>query len=241
MQITPYPISKHPIHMQKILNGLKKFKTDVFPNLEPLFKKLRGEQTPEVLFITCADSRVVPALITQTDPGDMFLVRIAGNIVPPYGEVHGGVTATIEYALMVLKVRHVVVCGHSDCGVVKGMLHPEKLEGVPVVERWLHQAEVARRVVVDNYRGASEEQMVEALTYENVVAQLDHLMTHPSVASALARGELMLHGWVYSIHDGTVMAYDAERGDFVDLVENAGDAPHATPRQRKRKFLEPKK
>lgn len=224
--------------MQKILNGIKKFKSDVFPGLEPLFKKLRGDQKPEVLFITCADSRVVPALITQTDPGDMFLVRIAGNIVPPYGEVHGGVTATIEYALMVLKVRHVVVCGHSDCGVVKAMLHPEKLSNVPVVESWLGQAEVARRVVVDNYSGSSEEQMIDALTYENVVAQLDHLKTHPSVASALARGELMLHGWVYSIHDGTVMAFDAERGEFVDLVAHADEMPNATPRQRRRKFLE---
>ena len=217
---------------QKLVPGYLKFLKDVFPQQKALFQKLKGEQKPFALFITCSDSRVVPPLITQTDPGDLFLIRNAGNIVPAYGEVHGGVTATIEYAVMILKVPHIVICGHSDCGAVKGMLHPEKLDGMPVVKHWLNHAEVARRIVVDNYKGLSEAKMIEALTYENVVAQLDHLKTHPSVASALARGELMLHGWVYSIHKGTIMAYDADRSKFLSLAEHAEDLPHATPHNR---------
>lgn len=224
--------------MQKLIKGIKTFQKNVFPDMQPLFTKLKGEQNPEVLFITCSDSRVVPQLITQTEPGDMFLMRNAGNIVPPYGEVHGGVTATIEYAIMVLKVKHIIICGHSDCGAVKGMLHPEKLHDMPVVERWLHYAEVARRVVVENNKNRSEDELIELLTYENVVAQLEHIRTHPSVASALARKELQLHGWVYSIATGTVMAFDADTGQFVNLTQHEGEVPTATPRQRNLRLVE---
>jgi carbonic anhydrase len=224
--------------MRKYVDGYLKFRNEVYPEMAPLFKRLKGEQHPEALFITCSDSRVVPALITQSDPGDLFLIRNAGNIVPPYGEVHGGVSATIEYAVVALKVPHIVICGHSDCGAVKGMLHPEKLTDMPVVAKWLGFAEVARRVVVDQHQGANETQLVKALTYQNVVAQLDHLKTHPSVAMALARGSLRLHGWVYDIEKGAIQAYDMSRNAFVDLGEQPGEMPHATPRQRRLKLAE---
>lgn len=223
--------------MKKLLAGFARFRREVFPEQEPLFQRLKGEQNPQALFITCSDSRVVPGLITMTDPGDLFLIRNAGNIVPAYGEVHGGVTATIEYAMMVLKVPHIIICGHSDCGAVKAMLDPEKLGDMPTVVEWLRHAEVARRVVNAHYGEADTRQRADAMTFENVVCQLEHLRTHPSVAVALSRGEVQLHGWVYDIAHGTIKAFDASEGRFVDL-DRAGPPPHATPRPRRLSYPE---
>ncbi len=223
--------------MKKLLAGFARFRKEVFPQQEALFQRLKGEQNPVALFITCSDSRVVPSLFTSTDPGDIFLIRNAGNIVPAYGEVHGGVTATIEYAMMVLKVPHIVVCGHSDCGAVNAMLHPEKLTDMPSVSDWLRHAEVARRVVNAHYGKSSEKKRVEAMTYENILCQLEHLRTHPSVAVALSEGKVQLHGWVYDIAHGTIKAFDASKGHFVDL-DHVDDVPHATPRARSLRYTE---
>lgn len=205
--------------MERILEGVSKFKREVFPRHHELFQQLAQGQNPEVLFITCSDSRVVPDLITQSKPGDLFICRNAGNMVPPYGEVHGGVSATIEYAVAVLGVRHIIVCGHTDCGAMKGVLHPEKVAGLPAVKTWLHHGEMARRIVEDNYGTLTEEQKLAALTQENVIAQLEHLHTHPSVASRIVRGEILLHGWVYSIGEGSVTGWDPVKSRFIPLDE----------------------
>ena len=205
--------------MERILEGVCRFQRDVFPQEEKLFQQLVQGQSPEVLFITCADSRVVPSLITQTKPGDLFICRNAGNMVPPYGEVHGGVSATIEYAVDVLGVRHIVVCGHTDCGAMKGVLHPDKVSHLPSVRIWLNHGEVARRIVEARFADAMEEEKLSALIEANVLAQIDHLRTHPSVAAKLARGAVGLHGWVYDIGTGHVRVWDQEAGRFIPVEE----------------------
>ena len=174
--------------MQRLMAGLQKFQREVFPLKKELFERLAKGQQPTTLFITCADSRVVPDLFTQSEPGEIFVIRNAGNIVPAYRRPPGGVTATIEFAVAVLGVKHIVICGHTDCGAMKGLLHPEKLTEVPAVADWLGQAEATRRVVLDNYKGEDEPAMVDAMIRENVLVQLKNLETHPSVISRTARG-----------------------------------------------------
>jgi carbonic anhydrase len=197
-----------------------------------LFEQLASGQHPEALFITCADSRVVPVLLTQTRPGDLFICRNAGNMVPPYGELHGGVSATIEYSVCALNVKHIIVCGHTECGAMKALLHPEGLESMPTVKSWLAHGEMARRIVVENYRDLTGDPLVHALTEENVVAQLQHLRTHPAVAARLARGEMSLHGWVYDIRTGNVDAWDHQRQRFVPVSQYS--LVSAEPRARLR-------
>jgi carbonic anhydrase len=216
--------------MQRIVEGVKRFQREVFPEKSALFQNLASGQKPQALFITCGDSRVLPSLITQTDPGELFILRNAGNIVPPFGSMLGGMSASIEYAVVALDVRHIIICGHSDCGAMKGILHPEWLVDMPTVSEWLHQAEAARRVVVENYPQLTEKEKLHVLTRENVLAQLGNLKTHPSVAARIARGSLNIYGWVYTIATGHIEAYDDEHGEFVQL--DVDRIANATPRPR---------
>src|SRR3954454_3192897 len=216
--------------MERLLKGVATFQREVFPQHRELFEKLAAKQNPLALFITCADSRVVPDLITQSDPGDLFICRNAGNMVPAYGETNGGVSATTEYAVVALNIRHIIVCGHSDCGAMKGVLHPEAVEQMPTVRSWLAYGEMSRRIVNEAYPQLSEESKLNALVAENVVAQLDHLKTHPSVASRLAAGRISIHGWVYNIRTGQVEAWDAEKSRFVSIEHY--DINSGTPRRR---------
>jgi carbonic anhydrase len=200
--------------MKRILEGVLRFQKEVFPHQKQQFEQLASTQSPEYLFITCSDSRVVPSLITQTEPGELFIIRNAGNIVPPYGEFQGGVSATIEYAVVALGVKHIVVCGHTDCGAMKGILYPEKVKEMRSVANWLHHGDAARQVVQDAYPELTGDDRLPAITRENVAAQLRNLATHPCVAARLARGTLSLHGWVYNIGSGEVLEYDAASGQF---------------------------
>ncbi len=134
----------------QLVDGFKRFRQDVFPEQEALFKKLASAQSPKAMFITCADSRIVPELITQSSPGDLFVTRNVGNVVPPYGQMNGGVSTAIEYAVVALGVKHIIICGHSDCGAMKAVLNPDPLEKMPTVKVWLRHAEVARTVVEDH-------------------------------------------------------------------------------------------
>lgn len=223
--------------MKKLMDGFVRFRQEVYPGMQPLFQMLSGGQHPRALFVTCSDSRVEPSLLMQADPGDLFICRNAGNIVPPWGDAQGGVTATIEYAVQALSIPHIVICGHSDCGAVKAMLHPEKLTAMPTVAMWLNFAESARRVVTESCHGCDEDEMVQRMTFENVLTQITNLSTHPSVASALARGSVKLHGWVYNFERGQLVAFDAEKGDFVELTAEAvADMPHATPKVRRASY-----
>ena len=204
--------------MERLLKGIARFQKEVFPRQKQLFEQLATGQKPRALFITCADSRVVPQLITQSDPGELFICRNAGNMVPPYGEVHGGVSATIEYAVWALGVKHIVVCGHSDCGAMKGILHPEAVADMPTVASWLRHGDVARRVVRELHPGKPDEELLPRLTEENIAAQLQNLRTHPSVAGGLARGTLEIHGWLYHINSGRVDGWDPQTRRFSPLL-----------------------
>jgi carbonic anhydrase len=200
--------------MDFLEQGVRKFKLEAFRKSKALFRKLARSQSPRVLFITCTDSRVVPSLITQTRPGDLFTERNPGNIVPIYSRSAVGVSASIEYAVDLLKVEHVVVCGHSDCGAVNGILHPGQLTSVPAVKRWLTYGNRSRQMLLRRARNRPEPLQLELLTQLNVIVQIEHLKTHPSVARRLRQRKLALHGWVYRIHDGEILQLDPPTGQF---------------------------
>jgi carbonic anhydrase len=196
------------VPVEKFLGGVSRFQQHVYPKHQDLFEKLALGQRPEALFITCADSRIDPCLLTQTNPGELFICRVIGNIVPPYPDAIGGVSATIEYAVGVLRVPEVIVCGHTDCGVMRGALNPDALKAYPNVTAWLRYAKVEHR------ESDPSAEFLLALTEANVVAQLESLRSHPAVAARLEQGGLALHGWVYHIGSGTVTAYDEKNRKF---------------------------
>ncbi len=210
--------------MEKIIRGVHHFQHTVFGPQRELFRRLATGQQPDALFITCSDSRILPNLLTQTKPGELFILRNAGNLVPPHGAANGGEGATIEYAVTALGIRDIIVCGHSHCGAMHGLLHQGKLGGMPSVVNWLKHAEATLRIVEEKYQDQTGEDEVLNAVKENVLVQLDNLRTHPSVAAGLALGKLTLHGWVYEIESGSVFAYDPEQRQFRRL-EEAGPGP----------------
>ncbi len=206
-------------HYRKLVDGVLKFRSGVFEEKKSLFSSLSNQQSPCALFITCSDSRVDPTLLTQTDPGELFLLRNAGNIVPPYGAMLGSSTATIEYATAVLEVPHIIVCGHTDCAVMKALLDPDSVKDLPAVRAWVAQGETTRRIMTEYHSECSEDDRLFMAIQENVRAQIDNLRTHPSVALQLRRRKVALHGWVYSISTGDVWALDMDTGDFKPLID----------------------
>lgn len=204
--------------MKSIVDGVLKFQKHTFPGLSGLFKELATAQNPSALFITCSDSRVVPELLTQQDPGDIFVIRNAGNIVPSYSSAPGGVTATVEYAVAVLGVSDIVVCGHSDCGAMTAISSCKCLDHLPAVAGWLRHADSAKAVNAARTH-ASPAARLSSMVRENVIAQLVNIKTHPSVALALEHGSLNLHGWVYDIETGSIVALDGASNQFVSLAE----------------------
>ncbi len=200
--------------LTKILVGVATFHSDVYPAQRAMFESLKRKQEPIALFITCADSRVVPNLFTQTGPGDLFTVRNPGNLVPPYSEFIGGVSASVEYAMLVLKVPLVIICGHTDCGVMQGLLHSENVRGLPAVQDWMRCASEPRHRVMRDHAGATEQEKLRLLTEYNVLSQVENLETHPSVHSRIKSGEVDVRGWVYDIGDGSIWAADSDSGKF---------------------------
>ena len=211
--------------VQELVAGVHRFRSGVFREQQELFARLAEGQSPETLFITCSDSRIDPNLITHTDPGDLFVLRNAGNLVPAYGATSGGEVATIEFAVTGLGVRDIVICGHSHCGAMKGLLHPEYLEEMPAVAEWLRHAEVTRRIVGAKYTHLQGDSLLEAAIEENVLAQIENLQTHPAVAVAISQDKLKLHAWIYDIATGEVFAFDHEQSQFMAL---GGIRPAAT-------------
>jgi carbonic anhydrase len=203
--------------MEALVKGVHRFQREVVETRRAWFAKLAEGQTPEALFITCSDSRISPTLLTQTEPGELFIVRNAGNIIPPNGSSGGGELGTVEFAVQGLGIEHIIVCGHSDCGAMKALLNPESTEKMPALRRWLAHAELTKRVVEENYHDRSPEELVEIAIQENVLCQIENLRTHPAVAARLRAGKINLHAWVYNIRSGEVFAYDAEEGQFGPL------------------------
>jgi carbonic anhydrase len=208
------PMVKSQEALTKIMKGVSSFQTAVYPAQRARFDSLTRGQEPLALFISCADSRVVPSLITQTGPGDMFIEQNPGNLVPHYSELVGGVSAGIEYAMLVLKVPLVIICGHTDCGVMKALLHPEKAQGLPAMQEWMRHASEARHRTLRDHGGAAEKEKLRLLTEYSVLAQIENLKTHPSVHSRVISGEVEVHGWVYDIGEGTIRAADPGTGTF---------------------------
>ena len=189
--------------MQDLTEGVARFRRDVFPAKADLFTHLAGNHRPTTLFISCSDARVVPELLTQSEPGELFVIRTAGNLVPAYAPGADGVAASVEYAVAVLGVSDVVVCGHSACGAMTALAEQHDLGGLPAVADWLRHADASRARVA----GEAGALRLDALVRDNVLAQLANLATHPSVA--LLRGTLTLRGWVYDIPTGTVEELDS--------------------------------
>ena len=206
--------------MPKFAAGVVRFQQEVYPDKQELFEKLSQGQSPEALFITCSDSRIETAMMTQTEPGELFICRNAGNIVPPHTEQINGMTASIEFAVSALNVPHIVVCGHTECGAMKGAIAPpESLDSLPQVREWLRYSRAAVQVVEELGKDMDDSQRMKLLLEQNVMLQLQHLKTHPSVAARVAKGDLQLHGWVYDIKTGGVSAYNEVTQDFQAVAE----------------------
>ena len=204
--------------MERLIAGHKRFLSEVFPGRRSQFHLLAEGQAPEWLFITCSDSRVLPDLFLGTGPGDLFLTRNVGNVVPITSQDVDGVSATIEYAVEVLKVKDAILCGHSDCGAMKAALGHTALEGLPQAERWLHHVEAAfaHRQPLNPADGESAE--LASLIRGNVVAQLKNLQAQMPVRRAMAEGRLTVHGWYYDILTGRIEEYDEGLKKFVGLA-----------------------
>lgn len=205
--------------MQQIIEGFLSFQKEVFPQRQELFRSLASSQNPKALFISCSDSRLVPELVTQQEPGELFVIRNAGNIVPSFGPEPGGVSASIEYAVVALGVTDIVICGHSNCGAMKAIASCQCLDAMPAVDHWLHYADAAR-AIVNKRKWDNEHDKLNAMVEENVIAQLNNIKTHPSVAVALRDNALRLHGWVYDIESGIIFTLDKTNRRFVSLAEN---------------------
>jgi carbonic anhydrase len=204
--------------MDRLIEGHKRFLAEVFPGRRKEYMLLAEGQRPEWLFITCADSRVVPDLILDAGPGDLFIARNVGNVVPVVSHDVDGVTATIEYAVEVLKVKSAIVCGHSDCGALKAALDRKELEHLPKARRWLSHVEAAFSHRQPQNPADGEHAELAALIRGNVVAQLWNLRAQPSVARAVVEGRLTVHGWYYDILTGRIEQYDEQMRRFLPLA-----------------------
>lgn len=209
--------------MQKLEAGIHHFKRTYFAKHRELFHSLATEgQKPETLFITCSDARVVPTLITNADPGDLFIVRNVGNIVPSVERgVFGGVAAAIEYAIEVLEVSRVVVCGHTNCGAIEAILNPERVTHLKHVARWLNESATIPGLIRDRYAHLDGEQRVTAAVEENVLLQLENLRSFGFIARRLEQGKLAMSGWIFKIATGDVFDYDPDTEQFLQV---GGDA-----------------
>lgn len=204
--------------MDHIVKGVLNFRKNVYPEHKDLFGELATGQSPEVLFFTCSDSRIDPNMMTGTNPGDLFICRNAGNIIPPHSNETGGMTASIEFAVAVLHVRHIIVCGHTDCGAVKGALDVQGLKGLPHVQEWLGHCRSAIEIVRERHDidsdGPLDSQYLNEAIEENVLQQVQHLRTHPTVAAKLATGKIRIHGWVYDIKSGNIRCCGQDSFEF---------------------------
>ena len=205
--------------MHKILQGVHEFRQHIFPAQKAEFERLAAkQQRPVALLITCSDSRIHPNLITQTDPGDLFLIRNAGNIVPPYGAMSSGEIATIEYAVSVLGISNIILCGHSPCGAMDALMRSEDFAAYPAVSHWFSHAEATKRIALEKFADLPAAERARQVVQQNVLVQLAHLKTHPCVALGLAKGELSLFGWHYELSTGEILDYSEAEQRFVTIT-----------------------
>ncbi|HSR29965.1 MAG TPA: carbonic anhydrase [Anaerolineae bacterium] len=200
----------------KILDGISQFQQRCAENRE-LYERLAVEgQSPEVMFIGCSDSRVPPELITGSEPGDLFVHRNVANIVPPYGTGQMDVGAVVEYAVLRLEVKHIVLCGHTGCGAIGALDRPVDWSREPHIARWIEHARPAKTKVEAS--GIPKSDRYLATVRENVLLQLDNLRSYEPVRAGERAGTLIVHGWVYSLMTGMIEAYDAASGGWALLA-----------------------
>ncbi|MBD2485731.1 carbonic anhydrase [Planktothrix sp. FACHB-1365] len=213
--------------IKRIISGLNDFQENYFKANQDFFEQLSQGQTPDILFITCCDSRIAPNLLTQTKPGELFIIRNMGNIIPPYGTLNSSEATGIEYAVQALNIKEIVICGHSHCGSIKGLLQLQSLsDEMPLVYDWLkHYGEPIRRIIRENYQEYSGEELLNIATQTNVLNQIANLETYPVVRSRLQAGKIQLHAWVYEIETGEILAYDVKQNQFVPLEQEPFPVP----------------
>lgn len=213
---------------EKIIKGVLNFRQNIYPQNKDLFGTLAEGQNPNTLFITCSDSRIDPNMLTGSAPGDLFICRNAGNIVPPHSNETGGMTASIEYAVAVLGVTHIIVCGHTDCGAIKGALSLESVKGLPHVTEWLSHCRSAMEIIRERHEipsgGCIDHAHLNEAIEENVLQQVQHLRTHPVVAAKLATGKVHIHGWVYNIKTGGIRCCHHNDTTFHPFEEQYAEA-----------------
>ncbi len=218
--------------MQRLVDGVHSFQEQYFAKRRAFFEQLAQGQRPETLFITCSDSRIVPTLLTSTEPGELFIVRNVGNIVPDVN-LPGGTAAAIEYAVEVLQIANIVVCGHTHCGAMQAILNPDTTARLPFVRRWLAQTARLREIVQERYQHLSGPDLVTAAAQENVLVQLENLRAFPFIGERLERGSLQLSGWIFGIETGGVFEFDPGSGQFLDIATHSvpptAPAPSAPP------------
>jgi carbonic anhydrase len=208
-----------------LLGRLSRFEKQFFPRYEKTFRRLVEEgQQPKTLFIGCSDSRIVPYVLMDCGPGDLFIARNVGNLVPPWDMSAGfhGTAAAIEFAVLQLQVHNIIVCGHSHCGAVRGLYEEPPAEATHLRE-WL---ELARCAALPASATADTLRQVEQ---RSVVLQLERLLSYPMVARRVREGQLYLHGWYYVIEDGQVLVLDTETGRFEPLARQAAVPAAAAP------------
>jgi len=203
--------------MQKLVKGIHSFQRGFFASHRELFKQLaEAGQQPETLFITCSDSRVDPNLITNSQPGELFIVRNVGNVVPTR-DLPGGTAAAIQYAVEVLNVQNIILCGHTQCGALKAILEPDSVTHLEYVSRWVKSTISVKNVMDEKYSHLEGEAKLTAAIQENVLAQLEHLREYPFVAERMDAGKLHVNGWIFDVGRGEVFDYDPEYGEFLSL------------------------
>lgn len=210
--------------MDSIIRGVMQFQREDFPREKAYFEHLANKpQRPKALFITCSDSRVMPNHITRTEPGELFTIRNAGNLIPPYSKVmSGGEIATIEYSVAVLGIRHIIVCGHSNCGAMEAMLmSPERMEHLRAVQSWLSHAEATRQIMSKKYPDLEGPERLMIAVEENVLVQMNNLSTHPCVAAGISTGDVKVYGWYYDLLKGQVLQYNPQSQKFAVLDDEA--------------------
>ena len=213
--------------MKTLIEGHNDFQSIKFKNNQERFKTLVEEgQNPKALFIGCSDSRVMPALITNSKAGDLFIARNIGNFVAPFNpnQDYHATASAIEYAVSILEVTDIIVCGHSECGAISALF--KKIE--PTDEnlhtiKWLELGESAKRSALLSLRGESHENILRYTEKVSVIFQLENLLTYPAIKRRVAQGSLFLHGWHYNLKNGIIEYYDEEEYEFKELTEKIGD------------------
>lgn len=203
--------------MQKLAKGIHSFQSGYFATHRQLFEQLAtAGQRPETMFITCSDSRVVPNLITNAAPGELFIIRNVGNVVPP-PTLPGGTAAAMEYAVEVLGVENVIVCGHTQCGAIQAILHPETVAHLPFVTRWVESDTRLSQILSERYPDLQGDDLVTAAVQENVLLQVEHLRQFDFIEQRLAAGKLHVSAWVFKIATGQIFDYDPNLCEFLEL------------------------